>query len=237
MSDVVEVQVVQPEHNLVDDVSSLALSEDVQLGQSLEKLAALHELRDNIIIVVVLDQVDDADDVGVTLLAENGQLILQELNINSLLLYHLLGHYLDRELQIGGLVPAHEHLAERALTQLLVREGVPLVHVLRLHVFELLEVVHVERLLLRDLGRVQRLLLELNSQALDELVVAIVLLLDNLGRRDGLRLVILIISLADVWCLLKWRLKLLGRLRLLLGGKLCSQLLLPCCLWTAELVL
>ena len=78
--------------------------------------------------------------------------------------------------------------------------------ILSLHVFELFEVVHVQRLLLRNLGRIQRLLLKLYTQAPDQLVVAVVLLLDDMRRRNSFGLVILIIFLPDIGRLLDRRL-------------------------------
>lgn len=77
MRDRLQVHIVQAEHDLMDDVGGLRLGEYGQLRQPFEQLAALHELRHHVVVVVVLDQVHDPDDVGVRLLTQNGQLVLE----------------------------------------------------------------------------------------------------------------------------------------------------------------
>ena len=68
MGDRLQVHVVESQHDLVDDVHSLALCEAGNLWKSLEKLTTFYKLRHNVVIVVVFDQVNDSDDVWVRFL-------------------------------------------------------------------------------------------------------------------------------------------------------------------------
>lgn len=60
----------------MDDVCSLCLTETLQLGESLEKLATLDDLRYNVEVFIVFQQVHYSNDVRVTFAAKNAQLVL-----------------------------------------------------------------------------------------------------------------------------------------------------------------
>ena len=74
---------------------------------------------------------------------------------------------------------APEHLPECALPKFLVAKNIPLMHILRLHVLELLEVVHVQRLFLLQWILIS-LLREFITDIFHELSVPLIL---ALGRR------------------------------------------------------
>ena len=68
---VLQMHIVQPKHYLVNDVGRLRLGEAGQLREPLEQLATLDQLGDDVVVLRILDQVDDSDDVGVRLLAQD----------------------------------------------------------------------------------------------------------------------------------------------------------------------
>jgi len=80
----------------------------------------------------------------VRLLAENGQLVLEQLHVDLLLLDLLLDHDFNGEFQICCVVNAYNDLAKSTLAELPVGELVTPVDLSGLEVLKLFEVVHVE---------------------------------------------------------------------------------------------
>ena len=72
-----EMHVIKTEHHLMNDISCLILRKAWNFCKSFEELATFDDFRDNIVVLIVLNQVNDPYDVGVTLLTKNWQLILQ----------------------------------------------------------------------------------------------------------------------------------------------------------------
>ena len=129
MGYLLQVHIVESEHDLVDDIGSLGLREAVDLDESLEKLAAFDYLRDYVVVLLVFQQVDYSDDVWMRFLAKDRELVLKELDVNLLLLDSLLLHDLDRKRLLAVLVHAEAHCSERSLAQSLAEE-IPLIDVL-----------------------------------------------------------------------------------------------------------
>lgn len=111
------MHVVQSKHHLVDDVGGLTLSEARDLGEALEKFTASNKLRNNIITFMIFHEIDNSDDVGVRLLTEDGQFVLEQLYVNLLLLDGLLLHDLDGKSLTTALVHAQTDHSERTLAQ------------------------------------------------------------------------------------------------------------------------
>lgn len=138
------MHVVQAEHYLADDVCGLALGEAVEFGQSVEQLTALDNLRNDVVIVIIFNEVHNPNDIGMRFFTENLQLILQQFNIDVLLLNRGLMHDLDGEGLLTVLVHAQLDGSEGALAQGFAEE-VPIINILQL--FELFEITHVQRFL------------------------------------------------------------------------------------------
>lgn len=110
----------------------------------------MNELRDDVIIVLVLHEIDDPDDLRVTLLAEYGQLVLQKLQVHLPLPDHLLLHNLERKLGPRVDVNAFSNLSKSAAAQ-------KVTHLIFftdvVDFFELLVIHHAQHPLLRQLPR------------------------------------------------------------------------------------
>lgn len=129
----------------MDDVCCLALREMGQLGKALEQLASFDQLRHNIVVFLVFDQVDDADDIRMRLLSQDRELILQELDINFLFLNLPLGHYFHRKDLSRRPVRAVPDDTERSFSKLVSKRISVFDSV---HELELFEVVYMQRTLL-----------------------------------------------------------------------------------------
>lgn len=55
------MHVIKSQHDLVNDVRCLALCESIDLRESVEKLSALGQLRNDINVFTILDQIDYPD--------------------------------------------------------------------------------------------------------------------------------------------------------------------------------
>ena len=82
MNHLLQMHVIEPQHELVNYVGRLTLCESRQLGEFVEELSALSQLGDDVNVVIVLDQIDDPDYVWMRLLAKNLELVLEQLNKN-----------------------------------------------------------------------------------------------------------------------------------------------------------
>ena len=100
----------------MDNVGRLRLGEYGQLCEALEQLAAFDELRNDVVVVVIFDQIHDTDDVGVRLLAKDGELVLEKLYIDLLFFDLFFDHYLNGKFEAGRIVDANENLAESTLS-------------------------------------------------------------------------------------------------------------------------
>ena len=139
-------RVVEAKHDLAHDVGGLALGEVVQPCESVEELTALHHLRYDVEVVFVFDQVHNSDNIRMRLLTQDAELILQQLDVDVLLLYRSLLHYLDRERLLGILEHAQFDCPECTLSKRLAKQ-ISVLNILEL--LEFLEVGHLQRLGLR----------------------------------------------------------------------------------------
>ena len=113
------------------------------------------------------------------LFAKNGQLVLEQLHVDLLLLDLLLDHDFNGEFQICRIVNTYNDLAKSALAELPVGKLVTPVDLSGLEVLELFEVVHVEGSLVfsKQLLFFIDTVAELSSESLQEVVVPRVLTL------------------------------------------------------------
>lgn len=107
------------------------------------------------------------------LFAEDGQLVLEQLHVDLLLLDLLLDHHFNGEFQICRIVNAYNDLTKSALPELPVGELVTPVDLSGFEVLELFKVIHMEG----ALGFAKKLLFvigtgaELSAESLQEVVV------------------------------------------------------------------
>lgn len=106
MSDALQVHVIKAKHDLVNDIDSLWLSEAGALGKSVEQLTTFDNFWDHIIIFSIFYQIDNSDNIWVRFFAQYGELILQKLNVDLLLLNSSLSHNFDGKCLLGVLVHA-----------------------------------------------------------------------------------------------------------------------------------
>ena len=83
MCNVLEVHVVEAEHDLMDDVGGLRLGEACELGQSLEELTALDELGDDVVVFIVFYQINDAYNVWMRFFTKYRKLVLKQFDVYS----------------------------------------------------------------------------------------------------------------------------------------------------------
>ena len=110
------MQVIEPEHNLMNDISCLPFWKTNELCQPFEKFTSFDSFRHHVVVVDVFDQVDDPDDIWMTFATQNGKFVLQKFDVNLLLLYLLLCHNFDSEFFSGGIVRAETHKSEGSLS-------------------------------------------------------------------------------------------------------------------------
>ena len=124
----------------MNDMCGLIFREALQEAQTLEQFTTFNDLGHNVVVQLVLEQVNDADDLRMTLAAKDSELILEQLHVDFALAHLLLLHDLDGELRARVSVRAAQDLTESALS----KHGTHLVLVTDVaHVFESLEVLHI----------------------------------------------------------------------------------------------
>mgnify|MGYP006091901929 CR=1 FL=1 len=139
MRDTLQMHVVESKHNLMDNIYSLRFSEGRHFWKSIEKLTTFHDLRHNVVVVGIFDQINDSDDVRMRFFAKDWKFILEELDVYLLFLDLTLCHNLDCECLLGIFMHAKSHKAKCALTKPLT-ECIPWINIL--HFLELLVVSH-----------------------------------------------------------------------------------------------
>ena len=75
MRDWLQMQVVEPQHNLPDNIDRLSLCETFQFLKTFEQLSALHNLWNDIIIVFIFQQINNSDDFRMTFATQDAELI------------------------------------------------------------------------------------------------------------------------------------------------------------------
>lgn len=71
MSDILKMQVIESEHHLLDNVDCLFFRETIELAESFEELSSFNNLRDDIVIIGILTEINDPDDLGMTLASKD----------------------------------------------------------------------------------------------------------------------------------------------------------------------
>ena len=82
MHDILFVHKVEREKHLPDNMGGLLLSKPIQSANFRKKIATCDVLHDNVVVLLVLQELEDASDVGVLDCFENFELVLVELLVN-----------------------------------------------------------------------------------------------------------------------------------------------------------
>ncbi|GIX65410.1 ABC transporter ATP-binding protein, putative [Babesia caballi] len=114
--DVLPVHVVDAAQHLLDDFGRVLLREALAAHYLVEQLASRVELRDEVVVLFVLEELEDLHDVRVVQRLEHVHLAQQRLVV-ALALHGALNYHLHGVLLAGGAVEAQQHLAEGALAE------------------------------------------------------------------------------------------------------------------------
>ena len=106
MRNALQVHIIETKHNLVNYVNSLRLSKARHFGKPIKQFPTFYDLRHNIVIVSIFNQINDSDEIRVRFFSKDRQLILKKLHVNLLLLDLLLRHNLDSECLLSVLMHA-----------------------------------------------------------------------------------------------------------------------------------
>ena len=136
------MQIIEPKHDLPNNVDRLSLGETLELLKPFEELAPFDDLGDDVIIVLVFQQIHNANDLGMAFAAQDAQLVFEQRQKDFSFSNHFFLHNFYCEFVPGVIQFALAHFAKSALAEV-VPQGVLLLNVF--NVFKFFVLVHSKR--------------------------------------------------------------------------------------------
>ena len=138
------MHIIKPEHNLINNISSVGFRKFLDFGQSLEKFTALNEFWDNVVVVGVFNQFNYPNYVGVAVILKMVKLILKQLLVNLIFHYFFLVNNFNGKIWPSYNVSANSDDTESILAKLF-SKFVSLADIL--HKLKCFEIIHMQCLL------------------------------------------------------------------------------------------
>lgn len=117
VNDVLLVHVVEWQKDLLNELSSLRLREHLVFDDMIVKFAAFDNLRDDVVVNLILKHLNDPDNVWVVGLRKNVKLLFHQVDEYLVRVYVFLWHNFHGELLPADAIQALTDLPERPLSE------------------------------------------------------------------------------------------------------------------------